>query len=92
LLVLKPASSVVGLERCVVIDGLPAVFDALHDAGAIELAWLVRARGDASLRLIEVGEDGMAHELWVEPQDLHAVRVELCDDFGLGTEHAQVVS
>jgi hypothetical protein len=34
----------------------------------------------------------MAHELWVEPQDLHAVRVELCDDFGLGTEHAQVVS
>ena len=77
----------VGLERHVEVGhGLSTVFEAFHKAGAIELAWLLRARSDVRLRLIEIGEDGMAHELRVEPQDLHAVWVELCDDFGLGTE------
>ena len=54
---------------------------------------LLQARGDAFLRLvIKVGEDRMAHELRVEPQNLHAVRVELCNDLGLGAEQAEVVS
>ena len=86
-LVLRPASSVVGLEKCVGVGhGLSMVFDALHEAGAIEVAWLLRVQGDTILRLIQVGENWMARELRVEPQDLHAVRVELCDDFGLGAE------
>jgi hypothetical protein len=90
---LRPASSVVGLERWVEVGrGLSVVFDALHDAGAIELPWLLRARGGTSLRLVKVGEDRVAHELRVEPQDLHAVWVELCDNFGLGAEQAEVVS
>jgi hypothetical protein len=38
------------------------------------------------LRLIKVGEDRMAHEFRVEPQNLHAVRVKFRDDFGFGAE------
>jgi hypothetical protein len=92
-LVLRPASSVVGLEKCVGVGhGLSVVFDALHEAGAIEVAWLLRSRGGAILRPTKVGEDRMAHEFWVEPQDLHAVRFELCDDFRLGAKQAEVVS
>jgi len=92
-LVLRPASGVVGLERCVEAGhDLSVTFEALREAGAIKPAWLLRARGDTSLRLIEVGEDGMAHELWIEPQNLHAVRIELCNDLGLGAEQESVVS
>ena len=86
-LMLRPASSVIGLEKCVGAGhGLSVVFDAPHAAGAIEVAWLLRAQGDAILRFIRVSEDRMAHELWVEPQDLHAVRFELCDNFCFGAE------
>ena len=84
---MRSASSVVGLERCVEVGhGVSVVFDALHEAGAVKLAWLLRARGEAVLRLIKVGEDRMAHEFRVEPQNLHAVRVKFRDDFGFGAE------
>ena len=83
---MRSASSVVGLERCVEVGhGVSVVFDALQ-AGAVKLAWLLRARGEAVLRLIKVGEDRMAHEFRVEPQNLHAVRVKFRDDFGFGAE------
>jgi hypothetical protein len=92
-LVLRPASSVEGLGRCVEVGrSLSVIFDALHEAGAIELAWLLRARDDAILRPIKVGEDWMAHEIRIEPQNLRAVGVELCNDFCLGAEQAEVVN
>jgi hypothetical protein len=92
-LVLRTASGVVGLERWVEAGrGLSVVSEALHEAGAIEVAWLLRVQGDTILRLIQVGENWMARELRVEPQDLHAVWVELCDHFGLWAEQADVMS
>ena len=84
---MRPASSVVGLEMCVEVGhGVSVSFDTFHDFSIGKLTSLLRARESVFLRLVEVGEHRVAYELWVEPQDLHAVRVELCDDFGLGAE------
>jgi hypothetical protein len=43
-LMLRSASGVVGLARCVEVNhGLSMTFDALHETSATKLAWLLRA-------------------------------------------------
>ena len=73
---MRPASSVVGLERCVEVGhGVSVNFDTFHDFNIGKLTSLLRARESVFLRLIEVGEHRVTSELWEESQNLHAVRV-----------------
>lgn len=48
-------------------------------------------RGALLLKLIEVCEDRMGHKLRPKPQNCHAVRVQLGDDLGFGSQEAEVV-
>ena len=84
---MRSASSVVGLERCVDAGhDMSVSLDTFHDFSIGKLTSLLRARESVFLRLIQAGEHKVAYELWVESQNLHAVRVKFRDDFGLGAE------
>jgi hypothetical protein len=50
-----------------------------------------RAALNLLLGVIEVGEHRVSRELWPESQDLHPVRIEVLDDFGLWTQKTEVV-